>query len=476
MHRVSFSEAPTVDLLQRLVSGSLKQSLAKATRLWVILRSLYGDPADKVQVNLGERFTYQDWAARFFLIPSQGRNYHVRDKAPPLHDPACACARTLTDWLFDSEFAVKSVEWKEQFRTRYGVGEAEVKTLLRTGTLNDDETELRLFGCTGKLLELDFEALAKQGWLTQQTDQGGKVKRNQYRRVALLPEIGLKASNLEGITDSTIANFIQTDLADVVAPLAQPIRGTQRFFLQTDYIVPGTLSKQVQQFQTMLMDCWQQELVPPLQLIYKSARLYDDIVEPIVYPVCIYYFQRAPYLFAYGQVPGKEELDWYDYRLDHIQQMRIVDWEQVPLGLADYCRGAQAPSPEMVQSKMLDAWGFDFYRPVALLLLRFDRYFYGRYIEGTERAALFRAVSFKQLAACLQREALDDGVRKTLKQLLQQRSQEDIYCRVRHRVGDNNIVMRLRAWGPNVEVLLPWELRQRMTGDVRKLWGLYEEV
>ncbi|NEP63183.1 MAG: TIGR03985 family CRISPR-associated protein [Symploca sp. SIO2G7] len=474
MHGIRFSEAPTVDLLQRLVNGSLKQSLAKAVRLWVILRSLYGDLTDEVQVDLGESFTYQDWSTRFFQPPAQVQNSHGEDKAPPLHDPACA--RSLTDWLFDSEFGIKPADWIEQFRGRYGVTETEVQTLLRTGSLNAGRPELELFGCTRKLLKLDFVALAKQGFLLQQINQTGKSRRSQYRRVEALPDFREPAHWQGLLTDSAIGNFIQTDLADIVAPLAQPIRGIQRFFLQTDYIVPGALSRQVQQFQTMLMDCWQRELVPPLQLVYKSARLYDDIVELVVYPVCIYYFQRAPYLFAYGQVPGQPGLDWYDYRLDHIQQLQVADWDGVPTELKDYCYGPQAPSPETVQAKMLDAWGFDFYRPVASLLLRFDRYFYGRYIEGTERATLFGALSYKQVLDWVQRDALDDGVRQLVTQVLRLRSQEDIYCRVRHRVGDNNIVMRLRAWGPNVEVLLPWELRRRMAGDVRKLWGIYGEV
>jgi CRISPR-associated protein (TIGR03985 family) len=40
--------------------------------------------------------------------------------------------------------------------------------------------------------------------------------------------------------------------------------------------------------------------------------------------------------------------------------------------------------------------------------------------------------------------------------------------------NDNNIVMRLRAWGPNVEVILPWHFRQRMTEDVEATYKLYK--
>lgn len=33
--------------------------------------------------------------------------------------------------------------------------------------------------------------------------------------------------------------------------------------------------------------------------------------------------------------------------------------------------------------------------------------------------------------------------------------------------------MRLRAWGYNVEVFLPLELRQRIAEDSQKVWQLY---
>lgn len=35
--------------------------------------------------------------------------------------------------------------------------------------------------------------------------------------------------------------------------------------------------------------------------------------------------------------------------------------------------------------------------------------------------------------------------------------------------------MRLRAWCPNVEVLLPWDLRRRIREDMAKTWKLYED-
>jgi CRISPR-associated protein (TIGR03985 family) len=51
----------------------------------------------------------------------------------------------------------------------------------------------------------------------------------------------------------------------------------------------------------------------------------------------------------------------------------------------------------------------------------------------------------------------------------------DIYCLIDYRENDNNIIMRLRAWGDNVEVMLPEQLRQRMKKDIEQTWQLYRE-
>ena len=59
----TFLSPPTVDLLKRLVPNSLKQSLAKAIRLWVILQSLYGDEASNI---VPDKFSYKDWEKAFF--------------------------------------------------------------------------------------------------------------------------------------------------------------------------------------------------------------------------------------------------------------------------------------------------------------------------------------------------------------------------------------------------------------------------
>ena len=67
MKREVFNYPPSVEVLKILTAGSLKQNLAKAVRLWVILRSIYGDDGDEVKLELGEEFTFLQWRDLFLI-------------------------------------------------------------------------------------------------------------------------------------------------------------------------------------------------------------------------------------------------------------------------------------------------------------------------------------------------------------------------------------------------------------------------
>ena len=59
-----FGDPPSVELLQWLARSSLKQNLVRAVRLWVWLRSLYGDETERL--DLLDSFTYAQWRDAFF--------------------------------------------------------------------------------------------------------------------------------------------------------------------------------------------------------------------------------------------------------------------------------------------------------------------------------------------------------------------------------------------------------------------------
>lgn len=252
---------------------------------------------------------------------------------------------------------------------------------------------------------------------------------------------------------------------------------THRVFLYVDYLVPESTQKQddVDQLQGELQEIWESEPILPLLLTYHSAHQ-NLVKECVVYPVCIYYMERAKYLCAYGSTP-KDEINWHNYRLDRICSKRLVplDWEdpRVPQLLREKYEDEQLPTPKTVQTKLKQAWGFDFYKPSVLMLLRFDQDFHDCYIRGTFLHHTFESVDYMQVASLLRQHTPDPEHRSTLLEILQSRSPTDAYYKAQYRATDYHVTRRLRAIGPEVEVLLPWDLRQQMTLDIQQTWSRY---
>lgn len=141
--------------------------------------------------------------------------------------------------------------------------------------------------------------------------------------------------------------------------------------------------------------------MPPIHITYNSARE-ETPVKSIVYPVCLYYAQRAIYLCAFGQTLNRQG-EWYNYRLDRIQHMHKLEWtnEDIPqLILKRYPH--DLPNPDYIRKQMAQAWGFDFYQRSQLMLLRFDKEFHDGYIQGTFRHDTFKRVSYQQAVQLIQ--------------------------------------------------------------------------
>lgn len=456
-----FDCPPTVELLQILARGPLKQNLPKAVRLWVILRSLYGDEADPVRVDLGDRFTYSDWCQRFFTQP----DYHKDDKIPIQHDSQCPCAKTLSDWLFAENGDANDRQWKQSF----------LNNLLDFGVLFAERENLRLFAQTRKNFQNDFQALIAMGWLRVGKLQAAS-RTNQYQKVSTFP-LSAFLSPPDVSNNVEVLNVIRSDLADFFDDFALEINGTQRFFLEIEYIVPSQLSQWLNSLRRQLKELWQRTPIPPIKITYVSAKKFQSRQEEgdryIVYPVCIYYAHRAPYLFAYGQTPAEKNgrIDWYDYRLDRIQKLEVLEWSQI--NLPDFSLPICKPkTPKLIEQLKSEAFGFDFYKPKKLLLVRFESYFHSHYVEGTEREELFKQIPYKQAQRLIENSAIAFAQIQQLLEVLKSRS-KDVYCRLYYRQGDYNAIMRLRAWGPKVEVLLPWELRETMAKESLETCKLY---
>ena len=110
------------------------------------------------------------------------------------------------------------------------------------------------------------------------------------------------------------------------------------------------------------------------------------------------------------------------------------------------------------------------------MLLRFNRDFGDRYIQNTDRHRTFKQIDFKQAKSSIQQQSKTDADLTNSQKLTKilERNSQDIFYLLDYRVGDNNVIMRLRAWCPNVEVIYPWSLRQRMRENMELTWRLYE--
>ncbi|MEP0914543.1 TIGR03985 family CRISPR-associated protein [Leptolyngbya sp. GB1-A1] len=438
-------DLPDPALLHWLVhGGSLRQNLSRAIRLWVWLRSLYGDESERLC--LEEPFTYKDWRDTFFLAT------HPKGEAiPDRHDPTCACAKTASEWLFTPQMGLSELEWRSQIQQHSAIDDAALNNILHSS----------LFAVTRRSLASDLAALYKLGWL-----QG---RENGYYRVTEFPSRpGNRGLDLtENALGGYDLGFLNAHLESIAQQLSQPIAEEQRFFLEVDYIIAQT-QQRVEAWLEELKSVWEEAIVPPVRLTYSSAKY--GVMECMVYPVCVYYVQRAIYLCALGETPDRKG-DWYNYRLDKMQKIVRCQWDDPRLPLILKQRRKTLPSPYYIRREMEQAWGFDFYLKPRLMLLRFKREFHDRYIQGTFRHKTFQRISYERAKQIIH----DAAAHPSLIKMIQSRSPEDAYYTVRYRDGDTNVGQRLRSWRPKVEVLLPWDLREKMQAEMQAEIELYQD-
>jgi CRISPR-associated protein (TIGR03985 family) len=199
----------------------------------------------------------------------------------------------------------------------------------------------------------------------------------------------------------------------------------------------------------------------------------------IVYPLLIHYYQRAFYLCAYAQ-QGSTEEGWHNYRIDRIKNIEILQWSDtsVTAELARFSDGDDQEEITKIQDDWEEAYGCDFYQPSKTMLLRFHRDFHDRYIQKT-----FRHDTFKEVAPGKIRKLLQDLIQEhdapvaEMEVALQrfQANPLDAYYKMTYRTRDHSVLMRLRAWSPNVEVLFPLDLRQRMAADLHQAVSFYPQ-
>ena len=433
---------------------NLIRAMATATRLWTIKRSLY-DASSDIYVGLDSNsFKCATWEKLF------------KERVPDCRQRTCA------KFLFSECSPNEIDDWEKTVRERYSIDSSTVENLLSTPIFKVDSRTIRNH----------FKRLSK---LKQPILKVSKSIEGEYTKLSSrdIEEYEEKISSIIEYGNNDALDLIDEGLSTIAELLLKKINGEQRLYIHTEYIVDSELQDIADDWANKLKEIWQQIDTPPIAIEYDSASN-ENVDKYIVYPVCLYYHQRAFYLCAYGQCPSNSsEFGWYNYRLERINELSSCHWDEssVTQQLKNkiYNRAQIKPEykPEQIRLELDLAYGFDFYHPRATMLLRFNHYFGDRYIENTDRHPTFEKVDLDRAISIVERQPtiteLSDSQKQQTINILERNLADTLY-KLDYRVGDNSVIMRLRAWCPNVEVIYPWNLRQRMREDIEQTWRLYE--
>ncbi|WP_414541697.1 TIGR03985 family CRISPR-associated protein [Nostoc sp. CCY0012] len=482
---------PHFFILQRLVDGSLNQSqnLITAMRRWILINWFYGEASKNLECDRYTGITFNEWSEYFFnqdlfhLQPSfqsghpLGRLLEKNDEIFKPHHPLCPCYKTTVDWL--RFYNINVDEWLEELQENIYISQETIIKVIHH----------RLFAKVRKSLQADINTLIAKGCLKCETSLF--KKQNIIYRVDKLPDwlctkVAKKPINWSGFFPELnptemadlaqaldMLSFLDPKLAPIADKISGEVYGTRRIFLHVDYILSEDNQLNTDNLQEELQANWQSREIKPIFLNYASARCGDK--KCLVYPVCIYYLQRAKYLCGYGLNP-QGDVNWYIYRLERIKSFAFVDWSNqiIPPQMLDKYLNNQLPEPDDVEKEISSAWGFEMNKPPHFMLLRFKHDYHQRYIKNTFRHNTFTYIKSPAKLAQIIHHYTSNPQEEKLLNTIVTKHPDDAYYSVIYRANDNNIIMRLLAWGANVEVLLPMELRKHIAKNIREAYTFYD--
>ena len=431
------------------------QQLQRALRPWIIKESLYNTNSDLFidvereasQVSFASEgaFSFAHWRNAFLL------------KFPQIED------KIFRELLLIEESIEQQRTWQTKLKARYNLNDSLIQALLNS----------KVFNVTRRTLSNDFKRLSQ---LKSPYLKAIDSRQGYYKKVDLDRRTDLETDNN---ISSNLLNVLEVELQTIAEEIGN-INGVQRFFVHTEYIVKGEAQDNVGDAIAYLKDIWNQEPVPFIKIAYDSASL---PLRPtrIVYPMCVRYIKRALYLAAYGQDPKKrKQLSYKNYRLDRITNIETVEWDapEIPAELKQQLSNylQEKYVPEYITYSTSQALGSDFYQPIATMLLRFPQLYHEAYIENTLRHQTFKQIDTKDrvsLNKLFKELNLNPQETEILKKKIAN-FPNDAYYRLNYRINDNDVIMRLRAWGANVEVLYPQNLRDRMIKNITATYGIYQ--
>lgn len=459
---------PTVQRIEKLVPELLQVSnnpspqakanclmlLASGVRRWVILRSLYDRDSQFFVEFETELFNCANWLSRFQQAISDYQSL------------------SLESWLFADYTEVVKAQFISALKARYKLEDNDIKELLST----------LVFAVTDRTFRNQFTQLAslknhllERQVINKRTNSKKPIHKFRKRLITAILEI---LATEQSIDSEGVLEIFTNEVSAIAELLLAKIKGEQRLFIHHEYVVNEDLREASADLADRLKEVWKITPTPPLQITYYSAYL-NQTQKYIVYSVCLYYYQRAYYLCAFGQRPQRTEtqpqLGWYNYRLERITRLKTLSWDtpNLPFPQSEFINRPENYSPDYIQQELDSAYGFDFYETVNLALLRFEASFAQRYIDNSFRHPTFEKLDSYKDAVALIKQLKLPAQRKLLTHINQY--PEAAYYTLRYRHQENNVIMRLRAWGPKVEVIFPSELRQCMRQEIEQTWQLYRD-
>ena len=475
---IDFEIHPTPENLQTLVGSCLIFEdilvLNKAIRMWYILCLVHENSGYKY------RLTRKEWQDR--LSDSD------RQASQSLRETGDIRELMIPELLFLQDRAKSWDKWKMkfiEFQQMYGIKEMRGEKGKKYELAPD---RLKAFAVTSKTIQNTFKSLLERNILCL-VDCEHKHYQKQPRRCdgkcqcidltgwQISTDKSINSSSTFNSEDSLKNSEATTNFSSYINLFVEPINEVSRFYIYSDYQQLDPHKDKIKNIQDKLDAIWRKEKPVPVKLSYESAS--RGKYDAIVYPLVIHYYQRGFYLYAYGKVDGSDEsCCWHNYRIDRIETIDILSWESdnIYQDIRDKCydKDDQDLIIEEIEDRMNAAYGFDFYLKTGEMLLRFNREFHDRYIKNTWRHNKFELIEGEELETFVEQKKSKGEISPLIAERVN-RFAQDAYYKMKYRIGDNTVIMRLRAWGQNVEVLAPLDLRKRMYDDLKDTWDMYQK-
>jgi CRISPR-associated protein (TIGR03985 family) len=382
--------------------------------------------------------------------------------------------QTTRDILYLGKPAIDDLwkAWKEEF-FRY-------QEQLRLTFSTDDLEEFRPFSCSKKAFSNNFDYLLHIKLIKRELEDNKNTKtshkiyvcddENISKMIESAREVSKNRSIAYQYTEQTNLLSIEKlttveKYGGYISRFSSKIRDIYRLYIYSDY-EPNSIEKKegIQNIQKDIYTLWKMEITPPVCIRYHSSS--QGEYEAIVYPVVIHFYQRGFYLRAIVSKKGSSENNWRNYKIDKIRRIEPLSWKDTRVSddFRTECHSGKNDQDLIckIEKRMEEAYGFDIEKDDKEMILRFNRKFHDSYIKDVWRHNTFEKIERSELVEYLS----NHGTRL---------NEEDAYYTMQYRDDDNTVIMRLRAWGQNVEVLSPPELRQRMHDDLKLTWAMYSD-